>query len=113
MAQLLQGRLPQANGAVDATIYNQLVRMLELTFNTFDPTATPQYNNTERMQNEFNAGDVIWNTSEDVLQVWTGQEWLNISTPTTKGVGATGSVSSLTVSGCISNGIPSVSITFN
>ena len=43
MAQLLQGRLPQANGAVDSTIYNQLVRMLELTFNTFDPTATPQY----------------------------------------------------------------------
>ena len=50
------------------------------------------------LNSQFNAGDVIWNTSEDVLQVWTGQEWLNISTPTTKGVGATGAVSALTVS---------------
>ena len=98
MARLLQTQLPQANGEVDSSTYNRLVRILELTFNTFDPTATPQYNNTERMLNQFNAGDVIWNTSEDVLQVWTGQEWLDISTPTTKGVGGTGAVSALTVS---------------
>lgn len=107
MARLLQTRLPQANGEVDPSTYNRLVRILELTFNTFDPTATPQYNNTERMLNQFNAGDVIWNNSENVLQLWTGQEWLNISTPTTKGVGATGSVASLTVS---ANGATVVSL---
>jgi len=82
MARLLQTRLPQANGEVDPATYNRLVRI-------------------------FNAGDVIWNNSEDTLQLWTGQEWLNISTPTTKGVGATGSVASLTVS---ANGATVVSL---
>jgi hypothetical protein len=98
MARLLQTRLPQANGQIDAATYNRLVRVLELTFNTFDPTSTPQYTNTELVSNKFNAGDVVWNKSENVLQVWTGSEWLDISVPSTKGVVGTGDVSSLTVS---------------
>ena len=42
-------------------------------------------------------GDIIWNTTEGVLQVYLGNIWENISTPSTSGLSATGSVGTVQV----------------
>tara|TARA_R100001377_G_scaffold68982_1_gene44247 strand:- start:224 stop:592 length:369 start_codon:yes stop_codon:yes gene_type:complete len=97
MAKILQTRLPTAMGSVEPDLYNRMIRVLEISLGRFDPTATPQYNDTEIGQNKFAAGDVIWNTSKSVLQVYLGNEWQDLSTRTEVGVVAKGKVGSVTV----------------
>jgi|TARA_R100001594_G_scaffold83702_2_gene118276 hypothetical protein len=98
MGKLLETRLPIALNEVDAGLYNRMVRILEINLGRFDTTATPEYNNTQLSQNKFNPGDVIWNTNKNVLQVYTGSKWQDISTRTEVGLEATGSVGTLSVS---------------
>jgi len=81
MAKLLATRLPQAGNEVDANVFNRLIRVLELNLGTFDPNSTPQFNDSQITTLAFNAGDVIWNTSIDVLQVYTGNQWIQLHTP--------------------------------
>ena len=72
MARLLVTRLPTADlshGHVNADLFNRFVRVLELNLQSFDPTATYQYTNTIRDQLFFSRGDIIWNLTEDNLQV--------------------------------------------
>ena len=97
MAKILQTRLPTAMGSVEPDLYNRMIRVLEISLGRFAPTATPQYNDTEIGQNKFAAGDVIWNTSKSVLQVYLGNEWQDLSTRTEVGVVAKGKVGSVTV----------------
>ena len=97
MAKILQPRLRTAMGSVEPDLYNRMIRVLEISLGRFDPTATPQYNDTEIGQNKFAAGDVIWNTSKSVLQVYLGNEWQDLSTRTEVGVVAKGKVGSVTV----------------
>ena len=66
MGKLLETRFPIALNEVDAGVYNRMVRILEINLDRFDTTATPEYNDTELNQNQFNAGDVIWNTNKSV-----------------------------------------------
>ena len=101
MGKLLETRLPIAFNEVDPGIYNRMVRILEINLGRFDTTATPEYNDTQISQNQFNAGDVIWITNKSVLQVYTGSKWQDISTRTAVGLEATGSVGTLSV---ITNG---------
>ena len=107
MGKLLETRLPIAVSEVDPGIYNRMVRILEINLGRFDTTATPEYNDTQKAQNKFNAGDVIWNTNKSVLQVYTGSKWQDISTRTAVGLEATGSVGNLTVS---TNGATSINL---
>ena len=101
MAKLLQGRLPLFNPFysrfVDAQTFNRFVRVLEISLDAFDPSATPQLTSADRDQRQFAAGDIIWNTTEGVLQVYLGNVWQNISTPSTSGLSATGSVGTVQV----------------
>ena len=108
MARLLDTRLPTAMGDVDSDLFNRLVRILELNLQGFDPTATYQYTNTTRDQNLFSRGDIIWNLTEGVLQVWLGNRWENISTPETAGVSATATLGTVQV---IASGNITVEIT--
>tara|TARA_R110001599_G_scaffold75767_2_gene207676 strand:+ start:250 stop:621 length:372 start_codon:yes stop_codon:yes gene_type:complete len=79
MSRLLATRLPQSMGdSVTSDTYNRLVRVLELNLATFDPDNTRQITASERDTLKFNEGSVIWNTTVGVLQVWTGQYWLDI-----------------------------------
>jgi|TARA_R100000808_G_C2131401_1_gene140548 hypothetical protein len=98
VAKLLETRLPTAIGSVEPELYNRMVRVLEINLGRFDPTATPQYNDTTLNKNQYAAGDVIWNTSKNVLQVYTGSKWQDLSTRTEVGLEATGAVGTLTVS---------------
>tara|TARA_R110000796_G_scaffold105345_1_gene215362 strand:- start:823 stop:1167 length:345 start_codon:yes stop_codon:yes gene_type:complete len=81
MSKLLRGRLPFAppNTTVDGETFNRAVRLLELSLGAFDPSSTPQFNRTDRDQLKFNSGDVIWNTSVELLQVYDGDEWFDLS----------------------------------
>ena len=81
MAKLLDSRLPLALTEVDANTFNRLVRILEINLGKFDPNSTPQFNDSEISTFSFNAGDVIWNTSIGVLQVYTGNAWLQLHAP--------------------------------
>jgi len=58
-----------SHGHIHPELFNRLVRLLELNLQSFDPTATYQYTNTVRDQLSFNRGDIIWNLTEDSLQV--------------------------------------------
>ncbi len=111
MAKLLATRLPQAIGDVDADVFNRLIRILELNLGTFDPNSTPQFNDSQISTLAFNAGDVIWNTSIDVLQVYTGNQWIQLHTPrSSQGFEMAASVGSLSVK---TNGNISINITAN
>lgn len=81
MSKLLRGRLPTVigNQAVDSDTFNSTVRLLELSLNAFDPDATPQFTRTQRDELKFNAGDVIWNSTINTLQVYSGNEWISLS----------------------------------
>ena len=111
MAKLLETRLPQANGQVEANTFNRLIRILEINLGKFDPNSTPQFSDSEISSLNFNAGDVIWNTSIDVLQVYTGNQWIQLHTPSNaQGFEITASVGSLSVK---TNGDISINITAN
>ena len=81
MAKLLESRLPLAITDVDANTFNRLVRILEINLGKFDPSSTPQFNDSNIGTLGFNAGDVIWNTSIGVLQVYTGNRWVQLHAP--------------------------------
>ena len=109
MSKLLQGRLPfvQNGQMVDGPTFNRTVRLLEISLDAFDPDTTPQFTSSKRDELKFNAGDIIWNTTEEVLQVYLGNSWQNISTPSTSGVSATGSIGVISV---VTNGNVVVSL---
>ena len=109
MARLLQGVLPLELGdQVLPDTYNRAIRSLELSLNRFDPNETPSFLVADRDENLFETGDVIWNLTENVLQVWLGNRWENISTPETAGLSATGTLGTVQV---IASGNITVEIT--
>ena len=80
MSKLLQGRLPFAVGeAVDSGTYIKAVRLLELSLDSVDPDSTPQVTNTKRDQLKFSRGDLIWNLTLNLLQVYDGANWISLS----------------------------------
>ena len=78
MAKLLETRLPVATDTVTALTYNKLVRILELNLGSINIDSTPHYNDQDLSILNFNEGDIIWNTSIGVLQVYLGNEFLNL-----------------------------------
>ena len=83
------------------------VETYSINLGRFDPTATPQYNDSTLSRNQYAAGDVIWNTTKSVLQVYTGNKWQDLSTRTEVGLEATGAAGILTVS---TNGATTISL---
>ena len=109
MAKLLESRLPLAITDVDANTFNRLVRILEINLGKFDPGSTPQFNDSNIGTLGFNAGDVIWNTSIGVLQVYTGNRWVQLHAPVSpQGYELQASVGSVSVK---TNGDITVSLT--
>ena len=111
MAKLLPTNLPLADNEVTPELFNRLIRILEINLGKFDTNSTPQFSDSEISSLNFNAGDVIWNTSIDVLQVYTGNQWIQLHTPSNaQGFEITASVGSLSVK---TNGDISINITAN
>ena len=98
MSKLLQGRLPFVVGEnVPPETFNRTVRLLEISLDSFDPDSTPQFTAAELDEFKFQAGDVIWNTTVGSLQVYTGSAWVELSSPSTSGVSATGGIGTVQV----------------
>ena len=98
MAKLLETRLPVATDTVTALTYNKLVRILELNLGSINIDSTPHYNDQDLSILNFNEGDIIWNTSIGVLQVYLGNEFLNLHTPSApKGFSMDGAVGAVSV----------------
>ena len=81
MSKLLQGRLPfvNANANVNGVTFNKAVRLLEISLDAFDPDATAQFTENKRDTLKFNAGDLIWNTTINALQVYDGDNWITLT----------------------------------
>jgi len=98
MGKLLETRLPIAQGEmVSIDTFNRLVRIMELNLDKFDTTATPQYTDAKRNAASFSAGDVIWNTTTEELQVYDGDEWANLSVGPQFGLEVKASIGAVTV----------------
>tara|TARA_R100000742_G_C4221082_1_gene44854 strand:+ start:127 stop:471 length:345 start_codon:yes stop_codon:yes gene_type:complete len=102
MAKLLETKLPYATGPVTsvtaALIFNRLVRILELSLGRVDIGATINVNETQRNKNQFNVGDLIWNLSTQQLQLWTGEQWIDIYQGSENGVEGVATLGNVSVS---------------
>ena len=98
MAKLLETKLPVAIGEISPDTFNRLVRVLELSLNRVDIDSTLSVNETQRNDNKFQAGDIIWNLSTSQLQVWTGATWVDVYAGTERGVEGISGLGKLTVS---------------
>ena len=78
-----------------------MVRLLKLSNDSFDTADTPQFTASEIDEIKFQAGNLIWNTTTENLQAWTGTELVNVTTPSSSGFSATASVGEVQV---IANG---------
>lgn len=100
IGRLLQTRLPYSyvGPSVPTNIYNRAMRLLEINLNAFNPINTPAFTSATRDLYRFTNGDLIWNLTENVLQIWTGKEWYNITTPDpSSGLQAEGEVGTVQV----------------
>jgi hypothetical protein len=98
MAKLLETKLPVAIGEISPETFNRLVRVLELSLNRVDIDSTLSVNETQRNDNKFQVGDIIWNLSTSQLQLWTGAAWVDIYVGAERGVEGVSGLGKLTVS---------------
>tara|TARA_R110002012_G_scaffold302640_1_gene503961 strand:- start:125 stop:451 length:327 start_codon:yes stop_codon:yes gene_type:complete len=78
MSKILQTQLPIATGDVSSETFNRLVRILEINLGAVDVDQTRQVNDSDKTTLNFLAGSIIWNTTLGVLQVYTGNKWVDI-----------------------------------
>ena len=98
MAKLLNTSLPLAINEVTPDLFNRLIRILEINLGQFDPNRTPRFNATEIAELNFLQGDVIFNTSKEVLQVYNGNDFINLTIDANeKGLKATTSLGFVSV----------------
>tara|TARA_R100001530_G_scaffold132244_1_gene104484 strand:- start:87 stop:413 length:327 start_codon:yes stop_codon:yes gene_type:complete len=98
MAKILETKLPFASGELSPETFNRLVRVLELSLGKVDVDSTNSVNETQRNENQFQDGDIIWNLSTSQIQLWNGKQWVDIYTGTERGVQGTSGIGKLTVS---------------
>ena len=98
MSKILETKLPIAIGELSPDTFNRLVRVLELSLGKVDIGATPSFNETQRNENQFNKGDLIWNLATNQLQLWTGEQWVDIYIGTENGVEGVASLGKISIS---------------
>jgi hypothetical protein len=64
-------------------------------------------NETQRNENKFQQGDIIWNLTAQELQLWNGEQWISLYERREFGVEAVASLGKVTVS---TNGATSIQI---
>ncbi len=78
MSKLLQTQLPIATGEyVPASVFNRLVRILEINLGSVDPDNTIQLSTTERDSLNFNQGTLIFNITNETLKGFDGTEFID------------------------------------
>jgi hypothetical protein len=98
MSKILPTQLPTAIGEVSPDIFNRLTRILEINLGSVDIDRTQQVNDADKQKLNFIAGDIIWNTTLGVLQVYTGNKWIQLHDPVNpKGFEATGELGKIDI----------------
>ena len=98
MSKILQTQLPLASETVTSDIFNRLVRILEINLGSVDLDNIRQISDTEKNTLQFNDGSIIWNTTVGVLQVYTGNKWVDIGARSLpKGFEMTSDVGTVTI----------------
>ena len=100
MSKLLPTRLPLAQGeSVSASIFNRLVRVLELNLGAQDPDNVGHFSADDISELEFKSGAIIFNTTVEVHQAFDGNAFRDLYAHQTypSGVAATFSVGTVTV----------------
>ena len=98
MSKILQTQLPLATDTVSSDIFNRLVRILEINLGAVDLDNVRQISDAEKNTLQFNAGSIVWNTTIGVLQVYTGNKWVDIGDRTlAKGFEMTSDVGTVTI----------------
>ena len=98
MSKILQTQLPIAIGDVSTEVFNRLVRILEINLGAVDLDNVRQITDAEKNTLKFNEGSIIWNTTVGVLQVYTGNQWIDIGDRTLpQGFEMTSSVGKVTI----------------
>tara|TARA_E500000318_G_C3408454_1_gene152594 strand:+ start:18 stop:344 length:327 start_codon:yes stop_codon:yes gene_type:complete len=98
MSKLLQTQLPLAQSEVSPDTFNRLVRLLEINLGSVDLDNVRQISDEEKNTLKFNDGSIIWNTTVGVLQVYTGNKWVDIGDRTlAKGFEMTSDVGEVTI----------------
>lgn len=108
MSKLLPTQLPLAQSEVTPELFNRLIRLLEINLGAVNLDNTRQVSENELETLNFNPGSIIWNTTLEVLQVYTGSEWVNIGEPlVNEGLEATSALGKVTVT---NNGAVSIKL---
>jgi hypothetical protein len=107
MAKILETRLPIAMGELSPETFNRLVRVLELSLNKVDVDSTLSVNETQRNENKFQTGDLIWNLTTNQLQLWNGKQWVDLYVGTERGVEGVSGLGELSVA---TNGATTIKI---
>ena len=108
MSKLLPTQLPLAQSEVTPELFNRLIRLLEINLGAVNLDNTRQVSENELETLNFNPGSIIWNTTLEVLQVYTGSKWVNIGTPLfNDGLEATSALGKVTVT---NNGAVSIKL---
>ena len=107
MAKILETRLPIAMGELSPETFNRLVRVLELSLNKVDVDSTLSVNETQRNENKFQTGDLIWNLTTNQLQLWNGKQWVDLYVGTDRGVEGVSGLGELSVA---TNGATTIKI---
>jgi hypothetical protein len=98
MSKLLQTQLPLAQTDVTPDVFNRLIRLLEINLGSVDLDNVRQISDEEKNTLKFNDGSIIWNTTVGVLQVYTGNKWVDIGDRTlAKGFEMTSDVGEVTI----------------
>ena len=97
MSKLLETKLPVAIGEISPETFNRLVRVLELSLNKVDVDSTLSVNETQRNENKFQTGDLIWNLTTNQLQLWNGKQWVDLYVGTERGVEGVSGLGELSV----------------
>jgi hypothetical protein len=108
MSKLLPTQLPLAQSDVTPELFNRLIRLLEINLGAVNLDNTRQVSENELEILNFNPGSIIWNTTLEVLQVYTGSKWVNIGEPlVNEGLEATSALGKVTVT---NNGAVSIKL---
>ena len=108
MSKLLPTQLPLAQSEVTPEVFNRLIRLLEINLGAVNLDNTRQVSENELETLNFNPGSIIWNTTLEVLQVYTGSEWVNIGEAlVNEGLEATSALGKVTVT---NNGAVSIKL---
>ena len=97
MAKILETRLPLAGLEITPEVFNRLVRILELNLQKVDLNATPITNEQRKLIDNFNPGDLVFNTDKNTLEFFNGEAFEVLSAQPAGSFQATASLGEVTV----------------